>query len=138
MTEKGTAEDTWAGQALRARREQHKLTQKLLAELAGIDRSRYIALERGRQRITLTYAERIAPHLGLTSPEPLLPPPAATVPAENPLDRLAALEAEVERLRERQLTFGEGVLERLAALEASQAQAAQQSDRQKTGGPAAD
>jgi len=47
--------------------------------------------------------------------------------------RLAELEAEVERLHERQLTFAEEVIARLAALEADQVPAAQRSDRQETG-----
>lgn len=137
MAPKVTAANAWAGATLAAHRKRANLTQNRLAELAGIERSAYIALEKGRRKITLTYAERIAPHIKVAKPEELLPRQAAAEPQspeENPVDRLAALVDEVARLREEQLTFAEEVVARLAALEATPASAAPPSTAQEKPG----
>lgn len=123
--------DAWAGQELAARRTEKNLTQEELAAKAGIDRSRLVGLENGRQRISPYYAEKLAPHLGIKDHRKLLPPPEQSDDPENPLARLARLEARVARDREAQLTFAEGVLARLAALEAGQVHEAQQSTPQE-------
>lgn len=95
-----TEGDKWAAQQLRARREKKKLTQERLADLAEIDRSAYNALENGRRKITPTYAERLAPYLGLSDHRTLLPPADQPKQPDDPLSRLAELEAEVAWLRE--------------------------------------
>lgn len=88
----------WAGQQLAAKRTKKKLSQAQLAELAGIDRSIYNALENGRRRITVTYAERLAPHLGIRDHRKLLPPEAQPPNPASPLRRLEELEARVALL----------------------------------------
>lgn len=123
-----TESDKWAGRALRARREKRGFKQDELAELAGIDRGRYNALENGRQRISPTYAERLAPHLGIKDPRRLLPPKDQQQQVrDDPLSRLEALEGEVARLREERERVLQEVVARLAALEANQVQQAQRS-----------
>ena len=95
-----TEGNLWAGQQLRAHRVKKKLSQDALAELAGIDRPVYNALENGRRKITPTYAERLAPHLGLKDPRRLLPPQEQPREPQSPLSRLAELEAKVALLDE--------------------------------------
>ena len=100
MAAKVTAANAWAGAELAARRAKAGLTQEKLAALAGIDRPRLNGLEKGRTKITLTYAERLAPHLGLRSPRVLLPqaePPAAAYQERSPLALLRGLAATVEK-----------------------------------------
>lgn len=94
--------DAWAGRELAARRAKKDLTQEELAAKAGIDRSRLVGLENGRQRISPYYAEKLAPHLGLKDHRKLLPPREQPDEPENPLARLAKLEgsvAEVARVQ---------------------------------------
>lgn len=95
-----TEADQWAGQELAARRAKKKLTQEELAAKAGIDRSRLVGLENGRQRISPYYAEKLAPHLGLKDYRKLLPPQEQPREPENPLVRLARVEKELADLRE--------------------------------------
>lgn len=95
-----TEADLWAGQELAARRNKKNLTQEELAAKAGIDRSRLVGLENGRQRISPYYAEKLAPHLGVKDHRKLLPPQEQPQEPENPLTRLAAAEAEVAFLEE--------------------------------------
>lgn len=94
-----TEADRWAGQELAARRAKRRLTQEKLGELAGLDRPTIVKLENGGRRISLYYAERLAPHLGLKDPRRLLPPAAQPADDGNPLARLAKLEGEVADLR---------------------------------------
>jgi transcriptional regulator with XRE-family HTH domain len=105
-----TPADVWAGARLAALR--GELTQQQLADLAKIDRSRYNALEKGRQRITPTYAKRLAPHLGV-DPDELLPPAAPRTAGPNPLCLLEQLAATVGTL---ELAI-EGLTSRVEGLE---------------------
>ena len=52
------------GRVLRAKREAAGLTQELLAELTGIDRSYVSILERGLKSPTIDMLERLADSLG--------------------------------------------------------------------------
>lgn len=96
--------DTWEAANLRSLLEQAKdpktgkcLTQIRLAELAHIERSRLNGLLRAKTRITPTYAERLAPHLGVKNPETLLPPEQMKKAAKSPLVLLGELATTVER-----------------------------------------
>lgn len=96
--------DTWEAANLRALLAQAKdpktggrLTQGRLAELAGIERSRLNGLLRANSRITLTYAERLAPHLGVKKPERLLPPERVKKTPRSPLALLEELATTVDR-----------------------------------------
>jgi transcriptional regulator with XRE-family HTH domain len=122
----------WAGQELAARREKKKLTQQQLADLAGLDRSTIVKLESGDRRISMHYAEKLAPHLGV-KPEKLPPPQEQKPDASNPLVRLAKLEAEVAQLRTERDSALQAVVARLAALEAAPARKEQQSNPRSSG-----
>ncbi len=134
MTSKVTAENEWAGRQLRALRKKAKLTQAQLAQAAGIGRELYVGLETGRRKITMTNAERLAAPLKLRDPRRLLPPPAPADPVEDsPLDRLAAAEDEVAKLRQEHDAFVREASESRAALETRiQALATQQSERRSS------
>lgn len=108
-----TPRDVWAGARLAALRKARSLSQRELAELADIDRSRYNALERGREPITLTYAERLAPVFKVT-PDSLLPP--AGDPEVGPPDPLALLQELSETTGEHQAIL-DAFASRLEALE---------------------
>lgn len=112
--------DTWEAQHLRSLLASatdpdsgKRLTQERLGKLAGIDRSRLNGLLRAKHAITPTYAERLAPHLGVL-PESLLPPAEQSqeVP-ESPLVLLRKLGATVEA-QQRQL---DEIQERVEILE---------------------
>jgi len=120
VTAKVTPENEWAGANLRAFRAKKRLTQEELADAARIDRSAYVNLEAGRRKITMTYAERLAPELGIADPVELLPPPAPEEPMDSPLDRLRELEEKVEERQRQGDVFAQEVIARLAALEAAQ------------------
>jgi transcriptional regulator with XRE-family HTH domain len=96
----GSEANLWAGEVLAGRRAKARLTQEELADRAGIDRSVYNALEKGRRKITPTYAERLAPHLKLKDPRRLLPPQDQPDEPDNPLTRLAAAEDDIAFLQE--------------------------------------
>jgi transcriptional regulator with XRE-family HTH domain len=98
-----TPENEWAGAQLRARRLEAGKTQKEVADLSGIDRSRYNGLEAGRYAITPTYAERLAQVFTGVSAEAFLPPAAMDGQADrqqSPLDLLHELAATVDDLLE--------------------------------------
>lgn len=73
-------------------RKQAGKTQQQVADATGIDRSVVNALEKGRRAITSTYADRIAPVLGVTSADLLPPAEARGEDPDDPLVRLARLE----------------------------------------------
>lgn len=96
------AKDTWEAAHLRALLAaatdpltKGRLTQNRLADLSGIDRSRVNGMLRAKAKITLTYAERMAPHLGVKRPETMLPPEEMK---ETPKAPLALLEALAKKL----------------------------------------
>lgn len=113
MTKETPGEWKWAGLALKALREKHALSQKKLAELAGIDRSRLIALEKGNVRISPHYAELLAPHLKVKNARKLEPPPPAPQDSDGPIARLEAVEAALNKLG----PYVDDLAARVAALE---------------------
>lgn len=86
----------------RGRRAPH-LTQAEVADLVGIDRSRYTSLETGKHTLTPYYAAKLEPVLGagvwrLAVAEPTLAEPARELSIP---DRLRALEVELTEIRAR-------------------------------------
>jgi phage repressor protein C with HTH and peptisase S24 domain len=72
--------------SLRALREQKGLSQAKLASLAGTSQPQIKRLEDGERELTKAWAERLAPHLGVTPEEILFPdriPSSTTGPAPN-------------------------------------------------------
>ena len=57
------------GRSVRKRREAKALTQEVLAELAGLDRTYISAVERGGRNLSLSSIARIAKALGTTISE---------------------------------------------------------------------
>lgn len=73
--------------ALRNYRQKQKLSQAALAELAGTSQPQIKRLEDGDRKLTKEWAERLAPHLGVTPQELIFdsPPPRGQVITNGPL-----------------------------------------------------
>lgn len=130
MTRKET--NLWAGQQLAAYRAKAGLTQETLAERSGIRRDVYSGLENGRRTITATYADRLAPCLGLTDPLVLLPPEDQPRHPDSPLDRLEGIEAELAKLERSRARGTHVIWQKLAEIEAALERLELQSARQST------
>jgi len=81
--------------SLRALREQKGLSQAKLASLAGTSQPQIKRLEDGERELTKAWAERLAPHLGVTAEEILFPDRShqsgATTPPDVDLSRVESV-----------------------------------------------
>lgn len=105
-----------AADTLRALRLRAGLTQQQLADRAGIDRSWLNQMERGRKPITRAPREKLAAALEVSEMELGGDDTTEEAPYVSVLDRLAALEARVEREQQRRLRAIRAVTRRLAEL----------------------
>ena len=68
---------------IRRLRERKGLSQAQLAELVGTSAPQILRLEKGRRKLTVDWAERIAPHLGVAAFELLFPGATGRTPVAD-------------------------------------------------------
>lgn len=107
----------WSAARLKALRakQKPKLSQETLAKQAGLPRETVNKLENATRSMTLHYAMKLAPPLGV-KPEDLLPPDDPAAPPD-PLDRLERVEDLVDEIVKQRLEQVPALMKRVLALE---------------------